>query len=48
MAEVRRTARIPVDAGQSECSAQGVRRLLDAGALDIVNSDASEAGGITG
>jgi len=47
MAEVRRATRIPVNAGQSECSARGVRRLLDAGAVDIVNFDASEAGGIT-
>ncbi|MCB4820674.1 mandelate racemase/muconate lactonizing enzyme family protein [Roseicella aerolata] len=47
MAEVRRATRIPVNAGQSEYSAHGVRRLLDAGAVDIVNFDASEAGGIT-
>ena len=47
MAEVRRASRIPVNAGQSEYSARGVRRLLDAGAVDIVNFDASEAGGIT-
>ncbi len=47
MAEVRRATRIPINAGQSEYSARGVRRLLDAGAVDIVNFDASEAGGIT-
>ncbi|MDO9707432.1 mandelate racemase/muconate lactonizing enzyme family protein [Paracraurococcus lichenis] len=47
MAEVRRATRIPVNAGQSEYTARGVRRLLDAGAVDIVNFDASEAGGIT-
>ncbi len=47
MAEVRRATRIPVNAGQSECSAQGVRRLVAAGAVDIVNFDASEAGGVT-
>jgi D-galactarolactone cycloisomerase len=47
MAEVRRACRIPINAGQSEYSARGVRRLLDAGAVDIVNFDASEAGGIT-
>ena len=47
MAEVRRATRIPINAGQSEHSARGVRRLLDAGAVDIVNFDASEAGGIT-
>jgi D-arabinonate dehydratase len=47
MAEVRRATTIPINAGQSEISAQGVRRLLDAGAVDIVNFDASESGGIT-
>jgi L-alanine-DL-glutamate epimerase-like enolase superfamily enzyme len=47
MAEVRRQTRIPIDAGQSEATAAGVRRLVDAGAVDIVNFDASEAGGIT-
>lgn len=47
MAEVRRASRIPVNAGQSEYSARGIRRLLEAGAVDIVNFDASEAGGIT-
>jgi D-galactarolactone cycloisomerase len=47
MAEVRRATSIPINAGQSEVSAAGVRRLLDAGAVDIVNFDASEGGGIT-
>jgi D-arabinonate dehydratase len=47
MAEVRARTRIPVNAGQSEVTASGVRRLLDAGAVDLVNFDASEAGGIT-
>ena len=47
MAEVRRATSIPVNAGQSEVTAAGVRRLLDAGAVDIVNFDASEGGGIT-
>lgn len=47
MAEVRRATPIPINAGQSEVSAAGVRRLLDAGAVDIVNFDASEGGGIT-
>lgn len=47
MAEVRRQTSIPINAGQSEISAQGVRRLLDAGAVDIINFDASESGGIT-
>jgi D-galactarolactone cycloisomerase len=47
MAEVRRATIIPIDAGQSEVSAAGVRRLIAAGAVDIVNFDASESGGIT-
>ncbi|MGE0224276.1 MAG: mandelate racemase/muconate lactonizing enzyme family protein [Acetobacteraceae bacterium] len=47
MVEVRKQTSIPINAGQSEISAQGVRRLLDSGAVDIVNFDASESGGIT-
>jgi len=47
MAQVRRMTRIPVTAGQSEITSQGVRRLLDAQAVDFVNYDVSEGGGIT-
>ncbi len=47
MARVRRAIRMPVTAGQSEISCQGVRRLIDAGAVDYVNYDASEGGGVT-
>jgi len=47
MAEVRQRTTIPINAGQSEISAHGVRRLIAAGAVDIVNFDASEAGGVT-
>jgi D-arabinonate dehydratase len=47
MAQVRRSTRIPTNAGQSEFTAHGVKRLLDAGAVDYVNFDASESGGIT-
>jgi len=47
MAEVRRAARIPVTAGQSEITSHGVRRLVDAGAVDFVNFDVSECGGVT-
>lgn len=47
MARVRRATRIPVNAGQSEVTSHGVRRLIVAGAVDIVNVDASECGGIT-
>jgi L-alanine-DL-glutamate epimerase-like enolase superfamily enzyme len=47
MAEVRRATSIPINAGQSEAVSAGVRRLVAEGAVDIVNFDASEAGGIT-
>src|SRR5262249_57324442 len=47
MARVRMKTRIPVTAGQSEITSHGVRRLIDAGAVDIVNYDASEGGGVT-
>lgn len=47
MAEVRRSTSIPINAGQSEAVAAGVRRLVASDAVDIVNFDASEAGGIT-
>ena len=39
--------RIPTNAGQSEISIQGVRRLIDAGAVDYINYDVSEGGGVT-
>jgi L-alanine-DL-glutamate epimerase-like enolase superfamily enzyme len=47
MARVRQATRIPINAGQSEITSQGVRRMLEARAVDFVNFDASEAGGIT-
>ncbi|MBI4194618.1 MAG: mandelate racemase/muconate lactonizing enzyme family protein [Betaproteobacteria bacterium] len=47
MARVRQAIRIPVNAGQSEITSYGVRRLLDAGAVDFVNYDVSEGGGVT-
>jgi D-galactarolactone cycloisomerase len=47
MAQVRKATRIPITAGQSEITSHGVRRLLDAGAVDLVNVDASECGGAT-
>src|SRR5437773_2400516 len=47
MARVRARTAIPINAGQSEITSHGVRRLIDAGAVDIVNYDASEGGGIT-
>lgn len=47
MAQVRRRTTIPINAGQSEISSHGVRRLIEADAVDIVNFDGSEGGGIT-
>src|SRR3989442_318181 len=47
MARVRQATRIPITAGQSEITSHGVRRLLDAGAVDFVNVDVSECGGVT-
>ena len=47
MARVRQSTRIPVNAGQCEITSQGVRRLVDGGAVDFVNYDVSEGGGIT-
>jgi D-galactarolactone cycloisomerase len=47
MAEVRRASSIPVNAGQSEVTGQAMRRMIEAGAVDFINFDASEAGGVT-
>ena len=47
MARVRAATRIPVTAGQCEITSHGVRRLVEAGAVDYVNFDASEGGGVT-
>ena len=47
MARVRHAISIPVNAGQCEITSHGVRRLLHAGAVDYVNVDVSEAGGVT-
>ena len=47
MARVRSKTAIPINAGQSEITSHGVRRLIDAGAVDIINYDASEGGGVT-
>ncbi len=47
MARLRQTTRIPLTAGQSEITVHAVRRLLDANAVDYVNYDASEGGGVT-
>jgi len=47
MARLRQSTSIPVTAGQSEITVHAVRRLIDAGAVDYVNYDASEGGGVT-
>lgn len=47
MAKVRRATTIPVTAGQSEITSHAIRRLVDAQAVDLVNYDASEGGGVT-
>jgi D-arabinonate dehydratase len=47
MARVRQAIGIPVTAGQSEITSHAIRRLVDAGAVDLVNYDASEGGGVT-
>src|SRR2546428_162689 len=40
-------ASLPITAGQSELTHHGVRRLVEARAVDLVNFDASEGGGVT-
>ncbi len=47
LADLRYRTTIPLTAGQSEIDAHGIRRLLDARAVDLVNFDASEGGGPT-
>jgi D-galactarolactone cycloisomerase len=47
LTEVRSASKVPVNAGQSEVSAAGCIRLIDADALDYCNVDASYAGGPT-
>jgi len=47
MARVRQATGIPVTAGQCEITSHGVRRLVEAGAVDFVNFDVSEGGGVT-
>jgi len=47
MARVRSATPIPITAGQSEITLAGIRRLIEARAVDLVNYDASEGGGVT-
>ena len=46
-ARVRNQTSIPITSGQSEISSHGIRRLVEGGAVDFVNYDASEGGGVT-
>jgi L-alanine-DL-glutamate epimerase-like enolase superfamily enzyme len=47
MARMRQATRLPITAGQSEITSHAVRRLVEARAVDLVNFDASEGGGVT-
>jgi len=47
MCEVRRRTGVPVAAGQSESTAADCRQLIEADAVDVINLDASIAGGPT-
>lgn len=47
LARVRQQGGIPVNAGQGEISRYGCRDLIRAGAVDILNVDATIAGGVT-
>lgn len=47
MARVRQAITQPVTAGQSEITSHAIRRLVDARAVDLVNYDVSEGGGVT-
>ncbi len=47
MRDVRSTGGIPVCAGQSEHSPEGCRDLMELGAIDVCNFDASWSGGVT-
>ena len=44
---LRKKVSVPLAAGENEFGVQGFRELLRAGAIDIVQADASRAGGIT-
>jgi L-alanine-DL-glutamate epimerase-like enolase superfamily enzyme len=47
MRDVRAVGGIPVCAGQSEHSPEGCRDLMERGAIDVCNFDASWSGGVT-
>lgn len=44
---LRGTVGVPIAAGENEFGVQGFRELMDRGAVDIVQADASRCGGIT-
>jgi L-alanine-DL-glutamate epimerase-like enolase superfamily enzyme len=45
---LRTSAGVPLAAGESETSPRGLAELIGAGAVDVVQPDASRAGGVTG
>lgn len=45
---LRRAVSVPLAAGQSEISPQGAVALIERGAVDVINFDATWGGGITG
>ncbi|HEX6446027.1 MAG TPA: mandelate racemase/muconate lactonizing enzyme family protein [Streptosporangiales bacterium] len=47
MVRVSARTNIPICAGQSERTSQGARDLMSSGAVDVINYDASEGGGVT-
>lgn len=46
-ARVRGQTIIPITSGQSEITSHGVRRLVEGDAVDFINYDVSEGGGVT-
>lgn len=47
LARIRRSVRIPITSGESECTAHGAIALIDRGLIDICNFDATKGGGLT-
>ena len=46
-AEIRRRSRLPIASGEHEYTRWGIKQLLDAGAVDVLQPDTYWAGGIT-
>jgi D-arabinonate dehydratase len=47
MAELRKQISIPINAGQSELTSHGIRRMVEADAVDIMNFDCFNGPGVT-